>query len=179
MNKREVFVCLLLVLIGVLLVMLHNQKENYHQSEEAIILQQKVAVISKYILEAYTVYTLITQKIPEVKNMLQTISNWNILQPKLCKWAQNKQLIPGLLNLVNTVLQKKQLSQSVTGALQSFKKVLLKLEVGMTIVHTVKSISDLLPAIPSDVKSYIDTIDNMDNSLITLLVKVPGFGTCS
>lgn len=178
MDTGKLIICLLFLLIVVLLVCIHTQKENYRQTEETIILTQKAKVLSDYILEAYKMYQLITQKIPELKNLLQTVSNWSVLQPKLCKWAENKQLIPGLLNLVDRVSAKKQLSASVSKALQSFKTLLLKLEVGMTIVHTVKSVSDFLPLLPSDAKSAIDTIDNMDNSLITLLVKIPGFGSC-
>ena len=182
-NQTIILICLLLLLVLIIFILYFKNKqkkskENY-QGFAAAASAQKVKTIVALINKAYDAYQFINSKIPQILEIYKTLTNWNILKPKICEWASQNKLITGLLHVIEQVQMKKKLSQKATKILNSLKSYLLKLQLGIAVVKQVKSVTDLIPSdVLSSVKSKLDTLSNLDKSIGDLLIKVPGFGGC-
>jgi hypothetical protein len=188
MNYKFIIILLLVLIILILnkiisLIKQNNKKENYYYAKfSGLSSYEKAVHIANKIQEAIDYYNLMKENIPNLKEILSTITHWDKLKPKICEWASKNQLLTGILALIENALSNQEIlkKQKLVNALTKVKTLILRL---LSAVAVAQTFSTIASAIPSDlvqqINSKITLFLNIDKNVMDLLVKVPGFGTCS
>jgi hypothetical protein len=188
-NQKTIILCLLIVIaiLSIIIIIKSNKKnkpvskknENYRYQFSALSNAEKGAKIAEKIQQGYDLYIKIKENIPKIKNMLETLTNWDKLKSKMCLWASENQLISGLIAIVKKALESNKIKSKpiLSNRLEKLKTYLYRLQ---AVAAAAKSVSDILTILPisDDIKNKVNTFSNIDKNLLELLKQVPGFGSC-
>jgi hypothetical protein len=185
MNQKIIFLLLVLIIIIILIIYklsCKNEQYRYRRQYASLSLYDKAVKLAAKIKRVYDVYENIKNNIPKVKNMLESLTDWNKLKDKLCQWASQQKLIPGLISIITKALQNQKIQNNpvIVTRLNILKTNLYKLESLIAVVKEASSIIKILPNPPisDDIKNKINTFTNIDDDLIQLLKNIPDFGSC-
>ena len=192
-NQKTIIFCLLIIIvILIVFIIRHSYKKKeqlkkdqleveqyrYHQFA-ALSNAEKAAKIAEKIQQGYDLYIKIKDNMPKIKNMFETLTNWDKLKSKMCLWASQNQLISGLIAIVKKALESTKIKSKpiLASRLEKLKTYLYRLQ---AVAAAAKSVSDILTILPisDDIKNKVNTFSNIDKNLLELLKQVPGFGSC-
>jgi len=188
-NQKTIIACLLIIIaIMSIFIIKHFNKKNkqikkeqyrHHRQFAALNNAQKAAKIAEKIQQGYELYIKIKDNIPKIKNMFETLTNWDKLRSKMCLWASQNQLISGLIAIIKKALESSKIKSKpiLASRLEKLKTYLYKLQ---AVAAAAKSVLDILTILPisDDIKNKVNTFANIDKNLLELLKQVPGFGSC-
>ncbi len=129
---------------------------------------EKATKLADRIQQAYNLYVAIQKKLPQIKKMYATITDWEALKPKLCLWAKDKKLVSGLIALITKRIEKGNLSAKSENRLRKLKVLFLKLQALQASLSVVGDILSLVPSAPNEVKVMVNVLSNLDNSILQL-----------
>jgi len=146
-----------------------EKKEKYHYISFSDLSQvEKATRLAARIQQAYNLYMAIKNKIPQIKQMYATVTDWDKLKAKMCIWANDKKLISGLVAVINKRLDKGNLSSIAESRLRKVRNALLKLQGLQAALSTISGFLTLIPNVPNEVKIMVDVLSNLDNSILQL-----------
>jgi len=171
---------LLLICYFIHLTKLESKKVEYYRRQFALLsATEQAAVLAKKIQTAWDTYILIKNNIPKIKNIFEKLTDWNILKSKMCNWAKNKKLLPGIIAVLNKAINNSNIKQSVKDSLTTFKNKLVKIEATIAAISSIGSvINTLIPSMPSQAKDAINVFNDIDSNLVDLFSKA-GVNICN
>jgi hypothetical protein len=171
---------LVLLLVAILYInYLTNQEEKkaeyYRYQLAALSAAEKTAVLAKKIQAAWDLYILIRDNIPKIKKTFEHLTDWNILKKKMCNWASNKKLLPGLIAVLKKAINRPNIKQSLKDTLTKFKNMLLKIE---STIAFMSAIGPVVTTLVPSMSSSINILQNIDSNFVDLFSKA-GVNICS
>jgi hypothetical protein len=184
MKQINIIICLLLLLIIILFIAIYyfnniikkankikKTNEYYRYQLSLLNKAEQAARLVEKVKKGIELYNKVKNMIPKIKKMFEIMTDWNKLKSKMCLWASNKQLLSGLVAVINKAIKSSKIKPYVRTILEKVKRILIKIQVYQSIAVGAQNILDLLPGIPNEIKSGVDLFVKIDSNLVELFSK--------